>query len=287
MKIALIPNLSKQDAKLHTARIIAKLQQIGAQVLLQNNFQTIFSEFSVTTYQTYAQLYQECDIIVAVGGDGTIIRAAKSAAMLNKPILGINVGRLGFVAGLEKHELHYLEALASASYDIEERMMIQVKYQDHGETKTDYIINEAVIARGALSKIIDFQVFSNGVTTGEYRADGLILATPTGSTAYSLSAGGPVMDPSMQCLLLTPICPHSLFSRTVVFGDQSRLCIQASSLYHSDIFLTLDGEQSVEVHEGDEIEFFRSPISVKMIRLKKNNFYNVLREKLGDGRNPG
>lgn len=280
-----MPNLSKQDAKLHTARIIAKLQQIGATVLLQNRFQTIFSEFSVTTYQTYDQLYQECDMVVAVGGDGTIIRAAKSAALVDKPILGINVGRLGFVAGLEKHELHYLEALMSGSYDIEERMMIQVEYQDQGKVKTDYIINEAVIARGALSKMVDFQVFSHGVTTGEYRADGLIIATPTGSTAYSLSAGGPVMDPAIQCILLTPICPHSLFSRTVVFGDQSKLCVQASSHYHSDIFLTLDGEQSVQVHERDKIQFFRSPISVKMIRLKRNNFYNVLREKLGDGRN--
>lgn len=282
-----MPNLSKQNAQLHTARIIAKLQQIGAEVLLQNSFQTIFSEFSVTTYQTYAQLYQQCDVVVAIGGDGTIIRTAKSAALMDKPILGINVGRLGFVAGLEKHELHYLESLMSGSYDMEERMMIKAVYHDEGKMKTDYIINEAVIARGALSKIVDFQVFSNGVSAGEYRADGLIVATPTGSTAYSLSAGGPVMDPSLQCILLTPICPHSLYSRSVVFGDQSELCIQASSHYHSDIFLTLDGEQSIPVYEGDGIEFYRSPISVKMIRLKKNNFYNVLREKLGDGRNPG
>ena len=284
MKIALIPNLGKRDAKLHTSRVIAKLQQIGAEVLLQQEFQTEFSEFSVTICED-DKIYLCCDLIIAIGGDGTIIRGAKYAALFNKPVLGINVGRLGFVAGLEKHELFYLDALVSGAYEIEERMMIQVTYWDNGKQKVDHVMNEAVIARGALSKIVEFQVFSQGVSTGDYRADGLIIATPTGSTAYSLSAGGPVVDPQMDCILLTPVCPHSLFSRTVVFGSKSKLKVQASSLYNSDIFLTLDGEHSVQIYEEEPLEFCRSPLSVKMIRMKKNNFYNVLREKLGDRRN--
>ena len=153
-----------------------KLQQIGAEVLLQQEFQTEFSEFSVTICED-DKIYLCCDLIIAIGGDGTIIRGAKYAALFNKPVLGINVGRFGFVAGLEKHELFYLDALVSGAYEIQERMMIQVTYWDNGKQKVDHVINEAVIARGALSKIVDFQVFSQGVSTGDYRADGLIIAT--------------------------------------------------------------------------------------------------------------
>ncbi len=285
MKVALIPNLSKRDAHLHTARVIAKLQEIGAEVLLRQEFLPDFPEFSGTVFSEDAPLYHACDIVLVIGGDGTIIRAAKYAAFAGKPVLGINLGRLGFVASLEKEELSYLDVLVSGKYDIEERTMLQVKYWDHGEQKTDHVINEAVIARGALSKIIDFEVFSQGISTGEYRADGLILSTPTGSTAYSLSAGGPVVDPSLHCLILTPICPHSLFSRSILFSSSSRLTVVASSSYHSDIFLTLDGENSVQISDHEPVECCQSPLVAKIVRLKQNNFYNVLREKLGDRRN--
>lgn len=282
MKIALIPNLSKRDAQLHTANIIQILRTYGAEVLLHEPMREHFGHYPVTIYQDFFQMIGDCSAILAVGGDGTIIHAAKHGALADKPILGINLGRMGFVAGLEKDELNILENLIKGDYQIEERMMLEVSYEKEGKTYQKHVINEAVLSRGALSKIVDFTVLSKGNVIGEYRADGLILATPTGSTAYSLSAGGPVIDPKMDCILLTPVCPHSLFSRTVVFSGDTQLAVEGCSQYDSDVFLTLDGEDAVQIFEGEQVRFQKSERRVKMIKLKQNSFLEVVKQKIGN-----
>lgn len=281
MKVALIPNLSKKDAEQHTDHIIEALQQYGAEVLIHQPESEFFSTFSLTVYEDFTKMIQDCAVIVAIGGDGTIIHAAKFGAQFDKPVLGINLGRMGFVAGLEKNELNVLERLVRGDYKIEERMMLAITYPENGELITKHVLNEAVLSRGALSKIVDFTVSSESSVIGEYRADGLIVATPTGSTAYSLSAGGPVIDPAMDCILLTPVCPHSLFSRTVVFGGNAQLAIEGCSQYDSDVFLTLDGEDSIQIFEGERVWFRRSEQKARMIRLKQNSFLEVVKEKIG------
>ncbi len=281
MKIALMPNLGKRDAEIHTANIITTLHGYGAEVLLHKPMEAHFGHLPVTVYDDFFQMIDDCNIILAVGGDGTIIHAAKHGAKVDKPILGINLGRMGFVAGLEKDELNFLENLVRGDYKIEERMMLEVTYPVDGQIMTKEVINEAVLSRGALSKIVDFTVSSDEKVIGEYRADGLIVATPTGSTAYSLSAGGPVIDPAMDCILLTPVCPHSLFSRTVVFGGQTSLTIEGCSQYNSDVFLTMDGEDGVQIFECEKVHFRRSDSRIKMIKLKQNSFLEVVKEKIG------
>ena len=238
MKVALIPNLSKKDAQFHTEMIIRTLCQYGAEVLLYRPMEPYFGSLPVTVYEDFFQMIDDCNVILAIGGDGTIIHAAKHGALADKPILGINLGRMGFVAGLEKDELNFLENLVQGDYKIDERMMLEVTYPENGELVTKHVVNEAVLSRGALSKIVDFTLLSGNNVIGEYRADGLILATPTGSTAYSLSAGGPVIDPAMDCILLTPVCPHSLFSRTVVFSGDRELTVEGCSQYDSDVFVS-------------------------------------------------
>jgi len=136
-----------------------------------------------------------------------------------------------------------------------------------------------------LSKILDLRVNFNDKNVCEYRADGLIIATPTGSTAYSLSAGGPVIDPSISCILLSPICPHSLLTRSVVFGPDARLSVFASSSYESEIFLTIDGDTSIQITDKQKIEFCRAKQSARIIKLKNNNFYEIVNEKLAERRN--
>lgn len=284
MKIAVIPNLSKQDAQNKTIRIVNKCMQFGAQIFMHFPLKDYFQDIGIDFCDNFYMMIESCDAVIAVGGDGTIIHAAKHAAAADKPILGINVGRLGFVAGLEMNELDHLSDLVSGNYTIEKRMMITASLKQNGKVKSYYALNDAVIARGSLSRIVDFKVSFNENNVCDYRADGLIIATPTGSTAYSLSAGGPVIDPSMQCMVLTPICPHSLFTRTVVFGQKSRLSVLSKSSYDSEIFLTIDGETSIQIQNGENVEFSSSKLSAKLIKLKHKNFYEVVNEKLTERR---
>ena len=189
------------------------------------------------------------DGIVAIGGDGTIIHTAKLAASLGKPILGINAGTLGFTAGLERHELGLLPRLVQGEYREERRRMLSVELESQkGASQSFYALNDAVLS-GEPAKIIDYQMVL-GSRSYRYRADGFIVATPTGSTAYSLSAGGPVIEPSMDCLVYTPICPHSLFDRSILFSPQSQLVIQIPE-NTGRLYLSVDGETPLEVFTGD------------------------------------
>ncbi len=285
MKIAVIPNLSKANALLHTGTVIERVREYGAHVLMQAKFQQIIKDDRVLFFDDFNTMICGCDVMAVVGGDGTIIHAARHAAQADKPILGINTGRLGYVAGLETDELDKLKLLVDGDYTIENRMMLEIYLETEGKKKCYYSLNDAVIARGSLSKILDLNVSFNDTNVCKYRADGLILSTPTGSTAYSLAAGGPVVDPSMSCIILSPICPHALFTRPVVFGPEARLCVEASSNYDSEIFLTIDGETIVKIQDNQKIECRRSSQSVKIIKLKNNNFYEIVNEKLAEGRN--
>lgn len=261
------------------------LLKCDAQVFMKAELTDYFADFGITFYDNFTKMLSDCDIVIAVGGDGTIIHCAHHAAAMEKPILGINIGRLGFVAGLETNELDELKNLVDGNFTIEERMMLEIKLVNNGVPETHYALNDAVLARGALSRILDLKVNFNDKNVCDYRADGLIISTPTGSTAYSLSAGGPVIDPSISCILLSPICPHSLLTRSVIFGPDARLSVLASSNYDSEMFLTIDGDTAILINDKQQIEFSRAKQTVRIIKLKDNNFYEVVNEKLAERRN--
>lgn len=284
LKIVIIPNLSKQNAKFYTEKVIAKLLKFGSKVFMTDNLKVDFSNSNVIFFSNFNQMMADCDAVIAIGGDGTIIHCARHAAAAGKPILGINLGRLGFVAGLETDELDKLKNLVDGKFTIEERMMLEVSIERDGIQERHYALNDAVLARGALSRILDLKVNFNDKNVCDYRADGLIISTPTGSTAYSLSAGGPVIDPSISCILLSPICPHSLFTRPVVFGPDAKLSVLASSNYDSEIFLTIDGETSIQITDNQQIEFSCSDQKARIIKLKDINFYEVVNQKLAERR---
>ena len=259
--------------------------EYGGSVLMQEKERRFFGAFVIQFYGNFLQMMRDCDVVIVVGGDGTIIHNAKFAAKENKPILGINVGRLGYVAGLETNELERLKDLIEGNYTLENRMMLEVSLLRYGKTECYLALNDAVVSRGARSRILDFQVSLDNNDVCDYRADGLIFSTPTGSTAYSLSAGGPVLDPVMQCILLSPICPHSLFTRTVVFRADSHLTMKATSNYEGEIFLTLDGEKFFPIEDGQKVEISKSDKIVRLINLKRKNFYEVVNQKLAERRN--
>lgn len=285
MNIAVLPNLTKKDAHRHTLAVLKKLRELGAGLWMHHVLKEDFAGTPVRFFSDFFQMIEECDMVIAIGGDGTIIHAARHAAAAKKPILGVNVGRVGFVAGLETNELDALEGLFTGKFTIDERMMLEIRLQTERDVQVFYALNDAVVARGSLSRILDFQVLLDSANVCHYRADGLILATPTGSTAYSLSAGGPVIDPSMQCILLTPICPHSLFTRTVVFGADSLLEVLAWPGAEGECFLTVDGETSIQITpQMRGLSFCRAERSARVIQLKHNNFYDVVNRKLTERR---
>ena len=287
MKIAVLPNLSRSGAQYDTARLIRRLKELGSSVSMHSRFQKDFSGCEVSFFDDFDEMIRSCDLIIALGGDGTIIHSARHAAAFDKPVLGVNVGRLGFLAELETDEFDELSKLAAGNYQIEQRMMLEIRYTENGIVKTCTALNDAVINRGALSPMPDFRVGFNGQTVCEYRGDGLIVSTPTGSTAYSLSAGGPIIDPQLSCILLSPICSHSLLTRPVVFGPDAKLSVQTYFRTESEAYLTMDGEISIKIDSSQMIEFCRSEKTVRIIRLKNHNFYDIVNKKLGDGRNEG
>ena len=214
--------------------------------------------------------------MIAVGGDGTIIHAAK----FGKPTLGINAGRIAFMAGLEPTELEMLSALKSGEYEIDRRMMLRAEIvSPDGEIlSTHYCVNDAVVARGLQIKMDDFIVEHNGKFLNKYTADGIIFSTPTGSTAYNLSAGGPVVDPQIESVLLTPICTHSLFSRSLIFKPDSEFVLRGDG--DAEIGLSCDGEDAIPIGKGCSVRIKRAEMFGEFIRIKNETFLEILNSKL-------
>lgn len=275
MKIAVAANFSKDPELLYTKLICEHLLKLGADVLVPANICTKLNLPGIFEADEQ-KLYSDAEIFAVLGGDGTILHAAKKASVFGIPVLGINIGRLGFMAGLELDELDGLENLIHGNYTIDNRMLLKISLENG---KTFYALNDAVVSKGALSRIIDVVISLNDRPSGTYRADGVIVSTPTGSTAYSLSAGGPVIDPVLESIAVTPICPHSLISRTVVFNPGTVICLQPQKLADRNAFLTIDGQDVVELESFQKIYISKAEHKAKLIRLKDISFYEVLYNK--------
>ncbi len=281
MKIFIMPNLSRKNALSCAEDAICRLHAAGATILLDEKHQSAFSAFDFVSFLSSDQALTDCDLVIAIGGDGTILHTAKSAMTKDKPVLGINAGRLGFLAGLETDEMNCLEMLVKGAYTIDKRMMLKVTRQSaNGTQDRFYALNDAVISKGGLAKIVDLEILCGAEKVISHRADGIIFATPTGSTAYSLSAGGPVIDPSIDCISMTPICSHSLLSRSIIFSDETTLTVFAKVDDEHEAYLTVDGEQSVQIADGDRITVEKSEIFVRFLKLLDKPFYEIMNEKI-------
>lgn len=272
MKIALVVNSCKQNALAIAKETVSFFQSTGVTVLLTDAAIATAVGLSVVSEDIF---YQTADYVVVIGGDGTIIHSAKKAAHFHKSVLGINAGRLGYLAGLERHELSMLAELQNGRFHIERRMLLSVKV---GE-RSFYCLNDAVVSKGTRSNMIDITA-TVGSESISYRADGLIAATPTGTTAYSLSAGGPIVDPKLESIILTPICPQSLFARPILLHKDEQVQIVANPPEGTGAFLTIDGEESLPVDAKTVITVSRAEeASVQLIKLQKGMFLGALAEK--------
>lgn len=273
MKIAIAPNPVKRQAAARAEEAAAILCAAGCETV---SIDGLYGD--CLQRKAAARRIAGCDILLAVGGDGTIISAAKIAAKLDIPVLGVNAGKLGFTAGVEREGLGLLSRLAEGNWREERRMMLAVTLRS-GETLQSFqTLNDAVVS-AELSTIIYYEMAIGQNPGYTYRADGFIVATPTGSTAYSLSAGGPVTEPTLDCMIYTPICPHSLFNRSVVFAPLTRLTVDIPR-NRGRLFLTVDGEEPVELRAGDRLTFEKSLRSARFIKLTDSNFYDILNHKL-------
>lgn len=276
MKVSLIVNKDKARAVEAAERAAKELRSLGAELFTCADCPI---EGTAVT-DTAEEAIRACDIAVTVGGDGTIIHHAKYAALYDKPLLGINLGRVGFVANIEPDELDELKKLVSGDYRIQRRMLLDITVDKDGEKRHFTAVNEAVLHRDSLSNMVDISVELNDERIISYRADGMILSTPTGSTAYSFSAGGPVIEPDMRCILLTPVCPHALSSRQVVFSENSVLTARVHPASTLKCYMTVDGQNYIPISSDDKITVKRSPMELQLIILKEKNFYTLLSEKL-------
>ena len=220
------------------------------------------------------------ELVICFGGDGTILHMAKTATRRNVPILGVNIGTLGFMAELEASEMDLLAKLARDEYTVDHRMMLDVVVQrDRDIIFHDIGLNDVVITKGSVARIAHLGVKCDGVEVMECDGDGVIIATPTGSTAYSLSAGGPIVEPEARNILITPICAHDVMSRCMVASDKRTVTVELVQNARRNAYLSVDGGKSVRLNMGDVTTIKKSNLETKLIRLKDRSFYDVLNQK--------
>jgi NAD+ kinase len=226
------------------------------------------------------ELAAQVDLLLVLGGDGTLLSMARLVGDLNVPILGVNLGGLGFLTALTADELFpALEALLRGELLVEERMMLTARVTRQGERLSEYVaLNDVVITKSAMSRIINLDVSVEGQFATAYRADGLIVSTPTGSTAYSLSAGGPIVFPTMDAVVLTPICSHTLTNRPIVLPASQPIDVTLQS--DQDVMLTMDGQVGFHLKRGDRVEIRQAAARIRLLRFPQKHFFSVLRTKL-------
>ncbi len=228
-----------------------------------------------------AELPELVDVILVFGGDGTFLRVARLVCKYDIPILGVNLGGLGFLTELTMDELYpMMERIISGDYSVEKRDMLNATIHRGTDRMGDYIVlNDIVVNKGAVARIVDLAIYINDSHITTFRADGLILATPTGSTAYSLSAGGPIVYPTLPLTIITPICPHTLSNRPLVVSSETTIRVKVLTDTH-DVYLTLDGQVGVNLKMGDVIELKKADTTVKLIKSPFRDYFTILKTKL-------
>ena len=284
-KIALVTNYNIPEKLSAAEKVAERIRGRAEEILIPENYKDrIFrnrmhkSEYS---YKSYEEIYSESELVIVIGGDGSMLETARRAAASEIPVLGINMGRVGYMTELEMDELELLDRVFEGKYTIDERAMLTVKIvSEKGQTRfVANALNEAVIANGAAARIIDVELLDDDEVVSTYRADGLVIATPTGSTAYSLSAGGPIVDPRLSCICVTPVCPHSLLARPLIFPDEACLKVKNVCVREKTVHLTVDGKATFEMYLGDTAVITKSDVKARLLRVKNEGFCSKIRLK--------
>ena len=283
MKNVIVTPNPYRDQNFGTAREAMEiLKKAGMQVKLCLPFE-VDRSYDLPKDLRFTRLDREmqtADLVVCFGGDGTILHMAKSATRRGIPLLGVNIGTMGFMAELESTELDKLALLGTDSFTIESRRMLDVTVQrDRDIIFHDISLNDVVITKGAVARIVYLTVKCDGVQALECGGDGLIVATPSGSTAYSFSAGGPIVEPEAENILITPICAHEMGARCIVASDRRVVTVELARNARRNAYLSVDGGKALRLNMGDVTTVRRSKLETKLVRLKQRSFYDVINAK--------
>lgn len=280
MKTFIYPNFEKAHSKECAEEVCNILHGLGVGILLPESSKNNFST-DVAEYLAPDEAARQCDMMISIGGDGTILKCARLASENDRPLLGINCGRLGFMASLEREELQLLKKLISGDYTLDRRMMLsaEISFSDGAATNLT-ALNEVVISSENGRGIHDFTVLADCVEVSSLRADGIIFSTPTGASAYSLSAGGPLIEPSLDCIEFTQICPHSLFARTMLFSPEKKISVMFKSDGKTHAAVSADGDEPTLISENDRLMIRRSERHLKLIDINGGSYFKAVSRKL-------
>jgi NAD+ kinase len=301
LKIAVTVNPNKDKDLTYTLKLLDILEEYGCKVYMSETFRKPYGDNAPVAdtllagrdieYLPEYLLFKKVNVCIVFGGDGTILKIAKKAAFGGAYILGINLGRIGYIAELETHELDLVRKIAAVKdvseienidgITIDKRMMLKAEIiRNENVVFSATALNEVVISKGAVSRMAGLKLMCDGKNISAYRADGMIVSTPTGSTAYCMSAGGPIIDPSLECICAIPVCPYMcLNSGAVVFSDSSVIDIEFSADKINEAFCTVDGKSVKSIYHGDIVRITKSPVCTKLVRLKEVDFYSLLNQK--------
>lgn len=287
-KAALITNFNVYEKAQAAIKVAEELTKYGCEIRTltynRDRLKKYENRLPNIRFSSPDEIYSNVDFVIVLGGDGSILETARRCAKYGVPILGVNLGRLGYMAELELNELSLLSRIVGdePDYQVEERSMLGIELASvNGNVRfKGYALNDAVISNGSVSRIVDLDLYEGGIPVSSYRADGIIVATPTGSTAYSMSAGGSIVDPRLSCICVTPICPHSLASRPLIFPVNSNIEIKNTSVRERMLYLTVDGRQNYELFRGETVRITKADMVTRLIRVKECGFYGKLRQKM-------
>ena len=285
MKVVLSPN-PYRDRGLKAAQAAQRiLNNVGVESVFCLPFSVDHSNIELPKHIIFRDMEEELrdsEMLICFGGDGTILHAAKDANAYSVPILGVNLGSMGFMAELEQSELSLLSKIATKKYSTEQRMMLDVVvWRDGRPIYRDIALNDASVTKGAVARVIDLEVYGDNVLINRFSGDGMIVSSPTGSTAYSMAAGGPIVEPTAENLILTPICAHILTARSMVMGKDRVVSVRMGKMVRKTAYLSVDGGKAFRLSGGDRVEVRRSTSVTYLVRLTGRSFYEIINHKLG------
>ncbi len=285
--IGVIPNSFKDTDFSFTKKVVDWILSNGHKPLVSSHISSLIGKNEIGC--NIKDIYQNSELLLVLGGDGTILRVSKYAAINNIPIMGINLGTLGYLTDVERNDWTIsLRKYLEGNYIIEKRMMLEANTLS-ADTESDELIalNDICITRGFFGNIVTLELYINGEYIDYYKSDGIIVSTPTGSTAYNLSAGGPILKPDSKMIAITPICPHMLHSRSFVISSCDVVSLKIINKKSNDIILSLDGQNMIPIKDEDLVYIKTSPLFTQIVKTNKMGFYDILREKMVGVRGKG
>ncbi len=276
MKLFLIPNPTSENSLINLKQVVAVLSESGAEIIMLEQYQN--TELKPVQFYPESKAWSLCDLVITLGGDGTILRAASNAIHYDKPVLGVNFGRLGYLTALEKNEIHKLKDLVNGHYILEKRSVLAYEIAETG--KRGVALNDITFFKSMPERTMSVDIFCDTLKVSSFHGDGVVFATPTGSTAYSMSAGGPIVDAKLDGIIVTQICAHIVKMPSMVFSGDRVLHVVSNCMYNQEVLLTCDGSTSITLPKSAQALIYQSDKTMTLVQFQEANQLQAIDSKL-------